>query len=204
MSNSIGVPFSPSSNWNSLGVNFQIPGLSTPIYVKGNPALGQYLGGGLKGYMPQPVVDHDNSDEFAQTRFTLRNAWNTTSESGSSNKTRIVTPFRAVNNAGDILCRDAYSCGGPCQTFQSRPNVKGLKSHFGSVSKTCVPGVWYSNLQLNPTVPASACNGKYVYDSSDYVRFLKNQAVNRNYNDRSFGGNDYKAAQSPARHIRRY
>ena len=31
-------------------------------------------------------------------------------------------------------------------------------------------------------------NPRYVYDSSDYIRFKKLQAKNRNYNDKSFGG----------------
>ena len=51
------------------------------------------------------------ADDFAQTRFTLREAWNTTRYSGQDglgNK-RIITPFRAVNNAGDVLSRKNYS-----------------------------------------------------------------------------------------------
>ena len=53
-------------------------------------------------------------------------------------------------------------------------------------------------------IPPAACNVKYVYDSSDYVRFLKQQAVNRNYNDYSNGGNENSGAQSAYRAIRRY
>ena len=33
-------------------------------------------------------------------------------------------------------------------------------------------------------------NPRYVYDSSDYIRFRKLQAKNRNYNDSSFGGSN--------------
>jgi hypothetical protein len=64
--------------------------------------------------------------------------------------------------------------------------------------------VLYSTNQINQAVPASACNGKFVYDGSDYINFKKKQAINRNYNDRSFGGNEYSAAQSATRAIRRY
>jgi hypothetical protein len=154
--------------------------------------------------MPQPLIIHDNSNDFAQTRFTLRDAWNTTSTSGSSYTRRITTPFRAVNNAGDLLSRQNYSCGGSCQTYQSRPGLKGLKQHFGATSNSCRADVFYSAIQVNPNVPSATCNGKYVYDSSDYIRFRKDQAVNKNYNDRSFGGNDYNTSQSSIRHIRRY
>jgi hypothetical protein len=181
-----------------------VPGLGINLYVNNNPSNGLLLGGGFKGRMPQPLVDHDNSDEFAQTRFTLREAWNTTSYSGSSNKSRIITPFRAVNNAGDLLSRQNYSCGGSCQTPQSRPGLKGLKQHLGSTSNSCRADVFWSALQVNPNIPSSTCNGKFVYDGSDYIKFKKNQAVNRNYNDRSFGGNESSAQQSAYRAIRRY
>ena len=211
MSNSIGTGFSPSATGKSgyttggLGdLAFLVPGLGRPIYVNNNPRLGPYLGGGLNGIMPQSVMDHDNTDEFARTRFLLRDAWNTTSTTGSSYPKRILTPFRAVNNAGDLLVRQNYSCGGTCQTPQSRPGLHGLRTRFGSISDACTADVFWSANQVNPKVPAGACNVKYVYDGSDYIRFKKNQAVNRNYNDRSFGGDDYNTSQSAIRAIRRY
>lgn len=208
MSNSVGIGFSPSatgkSGWSTGGLGDLIrviPGLGYNINNKsGNPQLG----GGIKGIMPQPIIDHDNSDEFARTRFYLKDAWNTSSASGSSYPKRIIGPFRAVNNAGDILSRQDYSCGGTCQSYQSRPGLNGLRGRFGSISASCTPSALYSSNQLNSTVPASACNGKYVYDGSDYISFKKNQAINRNYNDRSFGGNDYSGAQSAIRAVRRY
>ncbi len=211
MSNSIGIGFSSTANGKSGyttgglgGFEFLIPGLGRNIYVNNNPTLGPLLGGGFNGRMPQPLIIHDNTNNFAQTRLTLREVWNTTSKSGSSNPKRIVTPFRAVYNAGDLLSRENYSCGGTCQTYQSRPNIKGLKQRFGSISDSCQPSVLWSLNQVDPSIPASACNTKFVYDSSDYIRYLKNQAVNKNYNDRSFGGNDSSAQQSAVRAIRRY
>lgn len=211
MSNNIGTSFSVSSNGRSGytsgglgGFEFMIPGIGRNINVNNNPLNGPYLGGGLRGYVPQSVLTNYRTDEFAVTRFYLKNAWNTTSESGSSNKKRIIGSFRAVNNAGDLLCRENYSCGGTCQTPQSRPGLHGLGYHFGNVSNSCTPSVTWSANQIDPTIPASACNTKYVYDGSDYINFKKKQAVNRNYNDRSFGGNDYSGSQSASRAIRRY
>lgn len=208
MSNSIGIGYSPSANgksgWSSGGVVAGV-GLSTDIYIGNNVALGRpSLGGGLRGFMPQSVMDHDNSHEFAKNRFFLRDAWNTSSTSGSAYPKRIIGPFRAVNNAGDILSRQNYSCGGSCQSFQSRPGVKGLRQRFGSISDACVASTTYSIDQVNPNVPASACNSKFVYDGSDYINFKKKQAINKTYNDRSFGGDNYAAAQSAIRHIKRY
>ena len=82
--------------------------------------------------------------------------------------------------------------------------MKGLRQHFGAVQATCIPSAIYSTLQLNDKIPAAACNVRYVYDSSDYTTYLKQRAVNKNYNDLSYGGNDYKAAQSATKAIRRY
>jgi len=206
MSNSIGTGYTPTATGSSGFTTGSLGSLLKLVSGIGYPynGPGPKLGGGLPGLMPQPIVDHDNSDTFARTRFTLRDAWNTTAYSGSSNPKRIITPFRAVNNAGDLLSRQDYSCGGSCQTFQSRPGLNGLRQRFGSTSVNCTPSVIWSAIQVDAKVPSSTCNVKYVYDSSDYIRFKKNQAVNRNYNDRAFGGDDYNTSQSAYRHIRRY
>ena len=165
-------------------------------------------GGAINGYMPQQTQSVDKRyPEFEHIRFTLKNAWNTTypSQLRRDNLTKpITTPFRAVNNAGDLLSRLNYSCGGSCQTFQSRPGLKGLRNHFGAVQDTCIPSATYSSLQLLNNIPASACNVKYVYDSSDYVTYLKQKAVNKNYNDLTYGGDQSNSTQSAIRAIRRY
>ncbi len=68
-----------------------------------------------------------------------------------------------------------------------------------------MPSTAFNSLQLNSVeIPASACNGRFVYDSSDYVTYLKQKAVNKNYNDLSYGGNDNNASQSALRAIRRF
>jgi hypothetical protein len=137
----------------------------------------------------------------------LKNAWNTTYPSQlrrDNLKQPITTPFRAVNNAGDLLSRDNYSCGGSCQSFQSRPGLKGLKNHFGAVQSSCVPSAAYNSLQLLTNVPAAACNVKFVYDSSDYTTYLKQRAVNKNYNDLTYGGDQSNASQSAVKAIRRF
>jgi hypothetical protein len=137
----------------------------------------------------------------------LKNAWNTTYPSQlrrNNLKKTITTPFRAVNNAGDLLSRENFSCGGSCQTYQSRPGLNGLSQRFGSVSVSCTPSAAYNSLQEIKNVPAAACNVKYVYDSSDYVTYLKQRAVNKNYNDYSNGGDDFNSSQSAQRAIRRY
>lgn len=150
------------------------------------------LGGPFQGYMAPPSNTFTDNNDVIGTRFILRNAWN--NNYLGSNIKAACTPFRAVNNSGDLLSRQNYSCGGPCQTYQSRPNLHGLKSGFGHIQNMCD----------GSNIPPAACNTKYVADTSDYTRFLKQKAVNKNYNDRSFGGDDNNASQSAIRAIRRY
>jgi hypothetical protein len=154
------------------------------------------LGGGIPGFIPQPTLDTDNNDEYSQTRFTLRNAWNTNYRKYNIGNTKnaAVTPFRAVTNSGDLLSRTSYSCGGSCQSFQSRPNLRGLKTHFGAIQSTCDAS----------GIPPASCNVKYVYDGSDYTTYLKQKAINKNYNDLSNGGDDSSTSQVAWRAIRRY
>jgi hypothetical protein len=165
-------------------------------------------GGGIRGWMPQTTQNVDKRyPEFEQIRFTLKNAWNTTYPSQlkrNNLKKSITTPFRAVNNAGDLLSRENFSCGGSCQTFQSRPGLRGLRIRFGSTSVSCTPSAAYNTLQLNTNIPSATCNVKYVYDSSDYTTYLKQRAVNKNYNDLTYGGDDYHSSQVASKAIRRY
>lgn len=165
-------------------------------------------GGAIKGYMPQTTQLTDKRyNEYEHIRFTLKNAWNTSYASQLKRdklSKPITTPFRAVNNAGDLLSRQNYSCGGSCQTPQSRPGLKGLSQRFGSTQDSCVPSAIYSSLQLLNNIPSATCNVKFVYDSSDYTTYLKQKAVNKNYNDLAYGGDQSNASQSSWRSIRRY
>ena len=177
-------------------------GIGVPIVGKNGQSV---LGGGLRGYMPPGLIGTDRSASFAKTRFLLKESWNTSRISGSGYKNRMITPFRAINNAGDLLCRQNYSCGGTCQTPQSRPGLSGLSQHLGSTSTNCIPSVVWSFLQISSQqVPSSTCNGKFVYDGSDYTKYRKRLAIQNNYNDRAFGGNDNNGAQSAYKAIRRY
>lgn len=137
----------------------------------------------------------EGGSEREMTRVTLREAWNGQAASGRVNNVTVAaTPFRAVNNAGDFLNRQYYTSGGSSQISSVRGGLNGWKTMAGAV-------------QPHPDgsgVPSSTCNVKYVYDSSDYTRFRKLQASNRNYNDSSFGGDLYSGAQSKIRASKRF
>jgi len=183
----------------STGINlsgalpFMFPILGVTARAPKN--LGGGLGGGIKGIAPKPANVNTETQGLATNRLLLREAWNSTPYSDNlGNKRRnIITPFRAVNNAGDRLSRENYSCGGSCQTFQSRPGLNGLRGAFGAVQSRCD----------GSGVPPASCNVKYVYDSSDYTRYLKQRSVNRNYNDYSNVGNDSNASQVKFKAVRR-
>jgi len=183
---------SRQQSFTSGGIPFPIPGVKSPLI-----GMGGLLGGGIRGIMPQATIYVDKTYvNYEQIRVSLKHAWNNLYNGkvqGSSSGA--CTPFRAVTNSGDILSRKDYSCGGTCQTFQSRPNLRGLRNHFGAINSSACDG---SGLQ-----PAS-CNVKYVYDSSDYIRYRKQLAVNKNYNDVSNGGDMFKASQSAVRNARRF
>ena len=106
-----------------------------------------------------------------------------------SNTNKRITPFRMAMNAGDInntvnsaVDKDIL----PRPSNQVHVNGSSLSSGYkmfaGSV-RTVSDGSYYSG------------NPKHVYDGSDYVRFKKLQAINRNYNDPTFGGDQHNASQ---------
>lgn len=138
---------------------------------------GQNLGGGpFNGFSPVQTINNYKTGEDALTRRVLRSAWNSRSIAGPINGYgRVITPFRAVNNMGDFLGRVNYVCGGPAMINASRPGYRRLiRPPQQSCDLTGVGG--------------SSCNPKFVADSSDYVRFKRQSAVNRNYNDMKNGG----------------
>jgi hypothetical protein len=191
MTTSIDYTYTSGSVAPPLQLN--IVGLS-PGFIKKS---GIALGGGLRGFIPQPLNDTDVSSEVVDTRVVLKQAWNTNYNSqlkSAGYNYPVLSSFRAVNNAGDLLSRPNYACGGSSQVSQSRPGLYGLRKSIGHVNKNCD----------NATVPSATCNVKYVYDSSDFSRYLKQKAIVKNYNNLTNGGNSYNAQQSAIRAIRRY
>jgi hypothetical protein len=92
-----------------------------------------------------------------------------------------LTPFRKAYNAGDIM--NTYNKPPTNKLVNRAPNqINSMKNMFGwqsaagSINKTS-DGSFYSG------------NPKFVYDGSDYSKFKKLQAINKNYNDTTFGGN---------------
>lgn len=92
---------------------------------------------------------------------------------------RIITPFRQAYNAGDIAGTVDQ------RTIEAAPNqvngiapVNSLRKYERSRGAASGGGSKFTG------------NPRYVYDSSDYIRFRKLVAKNKNYNDKSFGGDE--------------
>ena len=121
--------------------------------------------------LPGKPITHKNGDQ-TNSRKILSKSWNQENVIGTINeKKRILTPFRAANNLGDFLIRKNYVCGGPNQI---NPGKTGTKTSIGSILSACD----------NSNVEGASCNPKFVSDSSDYVRFRKLRAMNKNYTAR--------------------
>ncbi len=125
----------------------------------------------IKGISAKQTLTNYKTGEQSLDRGVLRRGWNQLNAIGTINGyKRVITPFRAVNNLGDFLARPNYVCGGPNQVNASKP---GWKGHIGSIISQCD----------NTGVEGASCNPRFVADSSDYVRFRKLRAMNKNYND---------------------
>ena len=166
--------------------------MSNPTFLKAPFLGGANLGGGITGISPkQTIVNYKGADQVMARKIVVK-SWNTAYATGTvNNRARITTPFRAVGNSGDFLSRIQYGSGGPNPTNASRP---GYKSSIGRVL----------NNADNTGIPASSTNIRFVADSSDYVRYKKNRAINQLYNDYKFGGDNSHASYVPRMAVHRF
>jgi len=102
-----------------------------------------------------------------------------------------ITPFRQAFNAGD----SAGTINNSVLGYLNAPNQVG-GTGAGQLIYGRAGGIHKGGLA------AYTGNPKYVYDSSDYIRFKKLQAKNRTYNDKSFGGAN-NGAYVPLMRVRR-
>jgi hypothetical protein len=146
----------------------------------------------FQGISATQTVNGFNNNDDVRDRSVVRKSWNGQYATGSVNGYRnVTTPFRAVNNLGDFLGRQYYTCGGSNQTDLRRP---GRATLIGSIISNCD----------GTGVPASVTNVKFVPDSSDYTTYRRQRAVNINYNDLSFGGDQSNASYQSWMHVHRF
>jgi len=104
-------------------------------------------------------------------------------------------PFRAALSAGDVLGRNQQSVASANQvtSVNSARNpgwrrLAGAAPNQDSGQVTVIDGKAYITGTGPGQTPIQSGNPKYVYDSSDYIKFKRLFAGNQTYNDKSFGG----------------
>lgn len=159
--------------------------VATPTYIP--MTLG---GGSYTGISPiQTMNDFKNGTDVLARRIVVR-SWDKRGAVGVNNGyARIVTPFRAVNSAGDFLSRKNYAFGVPNPINSYRAGV-----YIRQIGST-------PNQSDGTGVPSGNGHSTYVYDSSDYIRYKKLRAINRNYNDNSNGGDQSNASYTALRGV---
>ena len=152
---------------------------------------GATLGGGpYNGFSPKQTLNAYKDSEDVVGRRILVKSWNAGQLFKKNGYKPSVGPFRAVNNMGDFLGRVNYSCGGPNPESASKPGYGRL---IRSVPKQCD----------STGVTVTTCNPKFVADSSDYVKFKKLRAMNRNYNDLTNSGDQSNGSYVSLMAVRR-
>ena len=103
-------------------------------------------------------------------------------------------PFRSALSAGDELGRNQQVAGGASMVTGVGKKPVTWKMLGGGVSagitgqEIYVGGQRFASGTGAKQVPVQSGNPKFVYDGSDYARYKRLAATNRNYNDSSFGG----------------
>jgi hypothetical protein len=110
-----------------------------------------------------------------------------------------LTPFRQAMNAGDPFSKQNALPDSTITSNTPSNQVQGRLRRAANQSANKTAG---SGLTMTQGGSAYTGNPRMVYDGSDYTRFKKLQAKNRNYNDPTFGGDDNFAAQTARARVR--
>jgi hypothetical protein len=158
-------------------------------YTGGVMSMSSILGGGIPGVQHKStgssagaVMDRDS--ERSHSRLILRKA-NANNHLSSSLRSPLyyvnsgiskTTPFRAIMSAGDINGSYNQPVSSELRAYNqlSNPRVAGTQNRIGAPKNNGES--YYTG------------NPKYVYDSSDYVRYLKLKSNNKTYDDKADTG----------------
>lgn len=159
------------------------------------------LGGGVVGSQPSgglfqdAIVGNDRSID----RNILRKSFGNFNNAGlggsplylSNNGGSKCGPFRCAFNAGDFN-----------GTVNEASNKKyGIEHNQANGNRYAMLNINNVGLKRNGNAAYSG-NPKTVYDTSDYVRYLKLATKNKNYNDLSTGGDNHHASQTARARIK--
>ena len=156
------------------------------------------LGGNSKGKQPILFGFMEGGNERSTNRKYLTRAFGNIKNKGLGSSPllyphNILGPFRTAYNAGDVITN----------------NIVPTNIKYGKEANQ-VGGNNLSRLQLsgdgisrqNGTAMYSG-NPRFIYDGSDYIRFKKLQALNKNFNDKSYGGAENSQSQHAINRVRK-
>tara|TARA_B100000035_G_scaffold315449_1_gene336341 strand:- start:674 stop:1186 length:513 start_codon:yes stop_codon:yes gene_type:complete len=103
----------------------------------------------------------------------------------------ILGPFRTAYNAGDVITNSIVNT-------DIRYGRESSQVNGNNLSRVQVRG---DGLNRNGSAMFSG-NPRFVYDGSDYIRFKKLQAINKNYHDYSLGGANNSQSQHAINRVR--
>ena len=156
----------------------------------------------------------DGDNDLAMSRKILKQSNNLVFSNSNVHQTPInntptndrnkgLTPFRALMNAGDPRnTNNAYVIGNANCVKEGC----GLNTLYVNAINQVSSTKRASNaaaVRMGGSVPTNASktesslwtgNNKWVYDGSDYITFKKLQAKNRNFNDKTWGGDRHNSS----------
>jgi hypothetical protein len=137
-------------------------------------------------------IIQDSADPFGSSTAQLIDSSGVCGASGPG----LLTPFRRAMNAGDPYGKVNSA---PSSTIFPPPS-----NQVNAPTRTSLAGwgILAGSTKVVAGGSAYTGNPKRVYDSSDYIRFKKLQAKNRNYNDPTFGGDMHHASQVALSRVR--
>ena len=156
------------------------------------------LGG--KSNIGQPLIhgSMDGGNDRALSRKYLSRAFGNMYNSGLSSSPLLYTknvlgPFRTAYNAGDVITNENVATN--IAYGRESNQVGGNNLSRLQVSRDGISG-------QNGTAMYSG-NTKFVHAGSDYIRFKKLQALNKNFSDWSYGGANNSQAQHAINRVRK-
>jgi hypothetical protein len=156
------------------------------------------LGGNQSGRQPMLHGSMDGGNERALSRKYLSRAFGNMYNSGLSSSPLLYTknvlgPFRTAYNAGDVITNENVATN--IAYGRESNQVGGNNLSRLQVSRDGISG-------QNGTAMYSG-NTKFVHAGSDYIRFKKLQALNKNFSDWSYGGANNSQAQHAINRVRK-
>lgn len=152
------------------------------------------LGGGIKGSQPvggfikDALFNNDRVVNRSVLRKSFGNMFNNGLDSSplqmASKSVSLCGSFRAATMAGDVL-----------GSVNSATNIKYGVEHNSIVKQYSSLNLNNGSIRRNGSASYSG-DPKYVYDTSDFLRYKKLKSINQTYNDLTLGGDQHNASKA--------